>query len=53
MLDKNAIGRASPPFLNEVEKGAIRRFAESLGDYNPIYYDEEYARASGYPTTVG
>ena len=40
MLDKNAIGRASPPFLNEVEKGAIRRFAESLGDYNPIYYDE-------------
>ena len=52
MLDKNAIGWASPPFLNEVEKGAIRRFAESLGDYNPIYYDEEYARASGYPTVV-
>ena len=52
MLDKNAIGRASPPTLNEVEKGAIRRFAESLGDYNPIYYDEEYARASGYPTVV-
>ncbi len=52
MLDKNAIGRSSPPTLNEVEKGAIRRFAESLGDYNPIYYDEEYARASGYPTIV-
>lgn len=52
MLDKNAIGRASPPTLNEVEKGSIRRFAEALGDYNPIYYDEEYARASGYPTIV-
>jgi len=52
MLDKNAIGRSSPPTLNEVEKGAIRRFAESLGDYNPVYYDEEYARASGYPTIV-
>ncbi len=52
MLDKNAIGRSSPPILNEVEKGAIRRFAEALGDYNPIYYDEEYARASGYPTIV-
>jgi len=52
MLDKNAIGRSSPPTLNEVEKGAIRRFAESLGDYNPIYYDEEYARALGYPTIV-
>jgi acyl dehydratase len=52
MLDKNAIGRSSPPTLNEVEKGAIRRFAESLGDYNPIYYDEEYSRALGYPTIV-
>src|SRR6476660_2773668 len=49
MLDKNAIGRSSPPTLNEVEKRLIRRFAESLGDYNPIYYDEEYARSSGYP----
>jgi len=52
MLDKNAIGRSSPPTLNEVEKGAIRRFAEALGDYNPVYYDEEYARASGFPTIV-
>lgn len=48
MLDRNAVGRSTPPTLNEVEKGAIRRFAESLGDYNPIYYDAEYARASGY-----
>jgi acyl dehydratase len=52
MLDRNAIGRSSPPTLNEVEKGAIRRFAEALGDYNPIYYDEDYARAAGYPTIV-
>jgi acyl dehydratase len=52
MLDKNAIGRSSPPTLNEVEKGAIRRFAEAIGDFNPIYYDEEYARASGFPTIV-
>ncbi len=52
MLDKNAVGRTTPPMLNEVEKGAIRRFAESLGDYNPIYYDEEYAQASGFPNVV-
>src|SRR3954451_24358181 len=52
MLDRNAIGRASPPTLNEVEKGSIRKFAEAIGDYNPIYYDEEYAQASGYPTMV-
>ena len=52
MLDKNAVGRSTPPTLNEVEKGAIRRFAESLGDYNPIYYDEDYARASGFAHIV-
>lgn len=52
MLDKKSVGRASPPTLNEVEKGAIRRFADAIGDYNPIFYDEAYARDSGYPTLV-
>lgn len=52
MLDRNAVGRTTPPMLNEVEKGAIRRFAESLGDYNPSYFDLEYARASGFPGIV-
>ncbi len=52
MLDKNAVGRTTPPTLNEVEKGAIRRFAEALGDYNPIYYDDDYARASGFGSVV-
>lgn len=52
MLDRNAVGRSTPPMLCEVEKGAIRRFAESLGDYNPSYFDAEYARASGFPGIV-
>ncbi|MFZ5445622.1 MAG: FAS1-like dehydratase domain-containing protein [Myxococcota bacterium] len=52
MLDRNAVGRTTPPTLNEVEKGAIRRFAESLGDYNPAYFDAEYARASGFAGIV-
>lgn len=47
MLDKKVVGRKAGPTLNEVEKGAIRRFAEALGDFNPIYYDDEYAKASG------
>ena len=52
MLDRSLIGRESEPVVHEVEKGAIRRFAEALGDFNPMYYDEEYARACGYPTIV-
>ncbi|GMU62016.1 MAG: UPF0336 protein [Myxococcaceae bacterium] len=52
MLDRNAVGRTTPPTLHEVEKGAIRRFAEALGDVNPLYFDHEYARASGFSTVT-
>jgi acyl dehydratase len=52
MLDRSLIGRESEPVVHEVEKGAIRRFAEALGDPNPIYVDEEAARAAGYPSLV-
>ena len=51
-MDRNAIGRKSKPALNEVEKGAIRRFAEALGETNPIYYEEAAARAAGYRSVV-
>jgi acyl dehydratase len=52
MLDKTLIGRESEPVLHEVEKGAIRRFAEALGDPNPLALDEAAARAAGYPGLV-
>ncbi len=52
MLDRSLIGRESEPVLHEVEKGAIRRFAEALGDPNPVYVDEAVARAAGYPALV-
>jgi len=48
MLDRNAVGRKTPPTLHEVEKGAIRRFAESIGDPNPMYFDADQARAAGH-----
>lgn len=52
MLDKSLIGRESEPVVQDVERGAIRRFAEALGDPNPIYVDEDAARAAGFPTVV-
>ncbi len=48
MLDKSLIGRESEPAIHEVEKGAIRRFVEAIGDPNPVYVDEAAARAAGY-----
>lgn len=52
MVDRNAIGRTSKPAINEVEKGAIRRLAEALGETNPIYFEEGAARAAGYRGVV-
>jgi acyl dehydratase len=52
MLDRSLIGRESEPAVIEVEKNAIRRFAEALGDPNPIHVDEAAARAAGYASLV-
>ncbi len=52
MLDKSLIGRESEPVVQDVEKNAIRRYAEALGDPNPIYVDEGAAKAAGYPALV-
>ena len=43
------VGRESAPLTVEVERGHIRRFAEAVGDANPIYVDEAVARAAGHP----
>ncbi|TMB36063.1 MAG: MaoC family dehydratase [Deltaproteobacteria bacterium] len=51
-VDRNAIGRESKPAINEVEKGSIRRFAEAIGETNPIYFEEAAARAAGYRSVV-
>lgn len=43
-----AVGVESEPYTNEIEKGAIIKFARAIGDTNPIYTDEEAARRSRY-----
>lgn len=52
MLDKSLIGRESEPVVQDVEKSAIRRFADALGDPNPVYVDEGAAKSAGYPGIV-
>jgi acyl dehydratase len=49
MLDRSIVGRSTGPVVYEVEKGHIRRFAEALGDPDPVYRDEAAARAAGHP----
>lgn len=47
-LDKSYIGKAYAPFTFEVEKGRVAQFAKSIGEANPIYFDEEAAKSAGY-----
>ncbi len=42
------VGRESAPLVVDVERGHIRRFAQAIGDADPIYVDEAAARAAGY-----
>jgi acyl dehydratase len=45
---QEVVGRRSNTVSNWVERGAVRKFAEAIGDDNPLYYDEDAARRSRY-----
>ena len=47
-MRQQAIGLETPPVTMEVEQGAIWRFAEAIGDDNPLWTDESVARKSRY-----
>jgi acyl dehydratase len=49
MIDRSFIGWTSAPATVEVDHDRLRRFAQAIGETNPIYTDEQAARASGYP----
>ncbi len=46
------IGKSGDTVIMEVEKGAIKRYADAVGDFNPIYWDEDYARGSRYGSII-
>ena len=45
---REAVGVDSQPRTHVVEMGAVKKFAEAIGDPNPIYRDEQVARSSRY-----
>ena len=47
-IDRSLIGSATAPFEVEVEKGAIRRFAEAIGDPDLRFRDAVIAQAAGF-----
>ena len=52
-LDQSYLGREFPPTAPyEVGREKIREFADAIGDDNPLYRDQEAARAHGYPDVI-
>ena len=45
---RSRVGKEAPPRSEEVERGAIRRFVNALGDHNPLYEGDEFAKNSPY-----
>ena len=46
------ISKAGDIVIMEVEKGAIKKFADAVDDCNPVYWDEEYAKNSRYGSII-
>ncbi|WP_226674738.1 MaoC family dehydratase N-terminal domain-containing protein [Rossellomorea aquimaris] len=46
------IRKRSAPVINIVEKGAVKKFAEAIGDPHPIYVDEDAGKRSRYEGNI-
>jgi acyl dehydratase len=41
---RSMVGMDSEPYENELERSAIRKYAEAIQDSNPVYVDEAYGK---------
>ncbi|WP_449540505.1 MaoC family dehydratase N-terminal domain-containing protein [Ferdinandcohnia sp. Marseille-Q9671] len=46
------IGKQSTKVKNVIERGAVKKFAEAIGDPHPIYVDEEVGKSSRYKANI-
>lgn len=51
-LFRDQIGKRSTKVKNVVEAGAVKKFAEAIGDPHPIFIDEETGRLSRYKNNI-
>ena len=52
MVNTSLIGKTYPPLQMDVEKQRLRFFAKATGQTDPVYFDEEAAKAAGHPTLL-
>ena len=50
---KKLEGKEAEPEVWEAERGHIQRFAQAIGDPNPLWQDRAYAQKSRYKNIIG
>jgi acyl dehydratase len=51
-LDAALVGHETAKVLTTIELADVRRFAEAIGDPNPLFSDADYARTLGFPASL-
>ncbi|GAK07121.1 MaoC family dehydratase N-terminal domain-containing protein [Geomicrobium sp. JCM 19038] len=49
---QDAVGLKSEQIKNTVERGAVKKFAESIDDVHPLYVDESYGKESRFGKNI-
>ncbi len=49
---RSKVGIEGEPLVCEIDKGMIQRFVLAVGDPNPLWQDEEYAKKSKYGSVI-
>lgn len=49
---EQSIGKRSEQVKNTVERGAVKKFAEAIGDLHPLYIDEAYGQRSRFGENI-
>lgn len=49
-IDIGFVGLRFPEIVVEIDKTMVRRFAEAIGESDPVHFDEAAAQAAGYPS---
>ncbi len=49
---KQLVGQTRSTRVFQVEKGAIKKFADAVDDRNPLYWDDEYTQRSRYGSII-
>ena len=51
-LSKELIGRSLASYEFVVERGKVREFCRAIGETNPLYLEQEFAKKAGYKDTL-